>query len=157
MNILIILFLIFLGIVLLLIEFTILPGVTIAGIGGLLMLGASVYLAFNSYGSTAGFIALFFVLIITPWLLYRMFKTRAGKKMMLESKITGTSVDQNYSMVQPGDEGIAISRLAPVGKIRIGDLNYEAKSNSLFIDQQTHVRVTEVLQNQLIVEPIKSN
>lgn len=39
MNLLIILFLVFLGIVLLLIEFTILPGITIAGIAGVLLFG----------------------------------------------------------------------------------------------------------------------
>ncbi len=157
MNILIILFLVFLGIVLLLIEFTILPGVTIAGIGGIIMLGASVYLAFVSYGSVAGFISLFFVLIVSPWLIYRMFKTRMGKKMMLESKITGNSGEVDINQVHVGDEGVCISRLAPMGKVRIAHHDYEAKSNGIFIDQKTHIRVVEVLRNQLIVEPINSN
>ncbi|MDX9881940.1 MAG: NfeD family protein [Prolixibacteraceae bacterium] len=154
MDILVILFLVFLGIVLLLIEFTILPGVTIAGIGGLLMMGAAVYLAFKSYGTVAGIIALVFVLIVSPVLVYRMFKTRMGKKMMLESKITGTSTEIKAETIKIGDEGIAISRLAPIGKVRIGTETVEAKSTGSFIDQQTKVKVVGILRTQIIVEPI---
>lgn len=154
MNILIILFLIFLGIVLLLIEFVIIPGVTIAGIGGLLMLIAAVYLAFESYGTLVGFIALAFVLVVSPILIYRMFKTRAGKKMMLETTISGKSSEIEKNKVNVGDEGVAISRLAPIGKVRIGNETFEAKSTGNFIDQQTQVRVIEILRTQIIVEPL---
>ena len=80
MNLLIIVFLIFLGIVLLLIEFTILPGITIAGIGGLLLFAYSIYLAFTSYGTLVGFITLGFVLIVSPVLVVKLFKGRSGKK-----------------------------------------------------------------------------
>ena len=55
MNFLIIIFLIILGIVLLLIEVTILPGITVAGVGSFLVLVYSVYLAFTDYGSLVGF------------------------------------------------------------------------------------------------------
>lgn len=154
MNVLIILFLVFLGIVLLLIEFAILPGVTIAGIGGLVMLGAAVYLSFETYGTLAGFIALIFVLVVSPILIYRMFKTRMGKRMMLDSKITGISSEIKSGSIQVGDEGVSLSRLAPMGKVRIGNETFEAKSTGSFIDQQTRVRVIEILRSQIIVEPI---
>jgi membrane-bound ClpP family serine protease len=154
MDILIILFLVFLGIVLLLIEFAIIPGVTIAGIGGLLMLGAAVYFAFKIYGTVAGFVALIFVLVVSPILIFRMFKTRMGKKMMLDSKITGISSEIKPGTVHTGDEGITVSRLAPIGKVRIGNEIFEAKSTGSFIDQNTRIRVVDILRMQIIVEPI---
>ena len=154
MNVLIILFLVFLGIVLLLIEFAIIPGVTIAGIGGLIMLGAAVFLSFKTYGTLAGFISLIFVLIISPILIYRMFKTRMGKRMMLESKITGISSEIKNGSIKVGDEGVTLSRLAPVGKVRIGNETCEAKSTGNFIDPKTKIRVVEILRAQIIVEPI---
>ncbi len=154
MDILIILFLVFLGIVLLLIEFAIIPGVTIAGIGGLLMLGAAVYFAFKIYGTVAGFVALIFVLVVSPILIFRMFKTRMGKKMMLDSKITGISSEIKPGTVHTGDEGITVSRLAPIGKVRIGSEIFEAKSTGSFIDQNTRIRVVDILRMQIIVEPI---
>ncbi|MGD9931926.1 MAG: hypothetical protein AB7U05_18040 [Mangrovibacterium sp.] len=154
MTILIILFLIFLGILLLLLEFAVIPGVTIAGIGGVVMLGASVYLAFNTYGVVAGIVTLAFVLIASPLLVFRFFKSRSGKKMVLDSEITGKVDQVDINLVHPGDEGITIGRLAPMGKVRINNQTMEGKSISGFIDQQVKIRVIEVLKTQVIVEPI---
>ncbi len=154
MNILIILFLIFLGILLLLLEFAVIPGVTIAGIGGVILLGVSVYIAFDSYGIIAGIITLAFVLIATPLLVYRFFKGKTGKKMVLESEITGKAVELDQDLIHVGDEGITLGRLAPMGRVRINNLTMEAKSTGAFIDQQVKIRVVEVLKSQVIVEPI---
>ncbi len=154
MNILIILFLIFLGILLLLIEFTVIPGVTIAGIGGFILLGSSVYMAFDTYGVIAGIVTLAFVLIAVPILFYRFFKGRTGKKMVLNSEISGKVVEIDIDTIHPGDEGITIGRLAPTGKARINNQTMEAKSTGGFIDPQVKIKVIEVLKTQVIVEPI---
>jgi membrane-bound ClpP family serine protease len=154
MTILIILFLIFLGIVLLLLEFAVIPGITIAGIGGVLLLGASIYLAFDTYGVLAGIITTAFVLLVSPLLVVRFFKSRAGKRMVLESEISGRVEQIDENTIHPGDEGITIGRLAPTGKVRINNQTMEGKSIVGFIDQQVPVRVVEVLKTQVIVEPI---
>ncbi len=154
MTVLIILFLIFLGILLLLLEFAVIPGITIAGIGGLMLLGASIYLAFVTYGTLAGILTTAFVVIVSPILVVRFFKSRTGKKMVLESEVDGKVDEINSLEIQPGDEGIAIGRLAPTGKVRIKEHTMEGKSIAGFIDQQTSVRVVEVLKTQVIVEPI---
>ncbi|MFA5588411.1 MAG: hypothetical protein WC987_06550, partial [Mariniphaga sp.] len=76
MTIFAIILLILLGLLLLLIEFVIIPGVTVAGIGGFLLLGASVYMAFTKYGTGAGFLTLAFVLVASPLLIYFLFKSK---------------------------------------------------------------------------------
>lgn len=154
MNVLIILFLIFLGILLLLLEFAVIPGITVAGIAGVLLLGASIYLAFDSYGVVAGIITTAFVLIVSPLLVVRFFKSRTGKKMVLESEISGRVDQIDENIIHPGDEGITIGRLAPTGKVRINNQTMEGKSIVGFIDQQVPVRVVEILKTQVIVEPI---
>ncbi|WP_163712963.1 NfeD family protein [Mangrovibacterium lignilyticum] len=154
MTILIILFLIFLGIILLLLEFAVVPGITIAGIGGVLLLGASIYLAFDTYGILAGLLTTAFVLIASPLLVLRFFKSRTGKKMVLESEITGKVDEIDTNIIHPGDEGITVGRLAPTGKVRINNQTMEAKAMTGFIDQQVSIRVVEVLKTQVIVEPI---
>ena len=154
MTILIILFLIFLGILLLLLEFAVIPGVTIAGIGGVLLLGASVYLAFDTYGVIAGIVTLAFVLIASPILVYRFFKGRVGGKMVLNSEITATVGEVDVQLIHPGDEGVTTGRLAPVGKVKINNQLIEAKAITGFIDQEVAVKVVEVLRTQIIVEPI---
>ncbi len=154
MTILIILFLIFLGILLLLLEFAVIPGITIAGIGGVLLLGASIYLAFSTYGIIAGIATTAFVLIAAPVLVLKFFKSRTGKKMVLESEISGRVDEISKELIHEGDEGITIGRLAPTGKVRVNDQTMEGKAVTGFIDQQVPIRVLEVLKTQVIVEPI---
>lgn len=154
MTILIILFLIFLGILLLLLEFAVIPGITIAGIGGVLLLGTSIYLAFSTYGIIAGIVTTAFVLIAVPVLGLKFFKSRTGRKMVLESEVSGKVDEIDTQVIHPGDEGITVGRLAPTGKVKINNVTMEGKSIGGFIDQQIPIRVIEVLKTQVIVEPI---
>ena len=153
MNILIILFLIFLGIVLLLIEFTILPGITIAGVGGFLLFAYSVYLAFTSYGTLAGFLTLGFVLVVAPTLVVVFFKGKTGKKMVLDTVITGVA-NQIEKKIKVGDIGVTIGRLAPMGKIKVNDEVVEVKSTGSFVDPGERVRIIEIEKSLITVEPL---
>lgn len=157
MTILAIILLILLGLLLLLIEFAVIPGVTVAGIGGFLMLGASVYIAFTSYGTGAGFITLTFVLIAAPALIYYFFKSKAGKKMILDSHIDGQVEYVNKEKIAVGDTGKSIGRLAPTGKARVNGEVVEAQSTGAFIDHNTEIKVIKILSNKIIVEPINKN
>ncbi len=156
MSVLAIVLLIILGLILLLIEFAVIPGVTIAGVGGFLLLAASVYIAFADLGNFAGFITLAVVLIASPVMIYYLFKSRAGKKMILESEITGKVENFSPDKVKIGDVGKTIGRLAPMGKIKINGEVVEAQSSGMFIDQQTDVMIVKIHLNKIIVEPIKN-
>ncbi|MBW8331304.1 MAG: hypothetical protein K0M40_04715 [Prolixibacteraceae bacterium] len=153
MNILIILFLIFLGIVLLLIEFTILPGITIAGVGGFLLFAYSIYLAFTSYGTLAGFLTLGFVMIVAPTIVVFFFKGKTGKKLVLDTIITGVA-NQIDDKIKVGDIGTTIGRLAPMGKIKVNNEVVEVKSTGSFIDPGEKVRIIEIEKSLITVEPL---
>jgi membrane-bound ClpP family serine protease len=155
MSLLAIILFILLGLILLLIEFAVIPGITIAGIGGFLLLIGSVYIAFTSYGKVAGFITLAIVLIAAPLMIYYFFKSRSGRKMILESQINGKVETLNHDNIKVGDVGKAIGRLAPGGKVKINGDVVEAQSTGAFIDQQTDVKVIKVLSNKIIVELLK--
>jgi membrane-bound ClpP family serine protease len=154
MTILAILLLILLGLLLLLIEFAVIPGVTIAGIGGFLLLAGSVYIAFSSYGTLAGFITLAIVLIVSPTMIYYLFQSRTGKKMILEKNIDG-KVDLISEKISVGDKGKTIGRLAPMGKIKVNGEVVEAQSTGAYIDQNTEIKVLKIVSNKIIVEPFK--
>ncbi len=153
MSLLAIILLIILGLVLLLLEFAVIPGVTIAGIGGFVLLAGSVYIAFAEMGKVAGFITLGVVLILSPLMIYYFFKSRAGKKMILDSKIEGKIENTTPGNIQPGDTGITVGRLAPMGKVRINGEVVEAQSSGVFIDHQVEIRVVKTHLNKIIVEP----
>ncbi len=155
MTIFAIILLIFLGLLLLLIEFVIIPGVTVAGIGGFLLLGASVYMAFTKYGTGAGFLTLAFVLVASPLLIYFLFKSKMGKKMVLESLVDGKVDSFDTENIRVGDTGKTIGRLAPSGKVRVNNEVVEAQSTGGYIDHNTDIRVLKILTNKIIVEPFK--
>lgn len=157
MTFIIILLLILLGIVLLLIEFAIIPGFTIAGIGGIVLLGYSIYLAFSVYGTIAGVATLLFIVIFIPILFYKFFKGRISKNMKLETKISGKAESFDKHKISAGDKGVSLTRLNPIGKVTINDEVCEGKSIGNFIDPGEEIEVVKVLNNQLIVKHINFN
>ncbi|MDR2911005.1 MAG: NfeD family protein [Bacteroidales bacterium] len=155
MTIFVITCLILLGLLLLLIEFALIPGVTIAGIGGFAMLIASVYVSFVEYGTAAGFVTLIAILIAAPTMMFYFFKSKSSKKMILESQIDGKIENIDTEKIHVGDIGKSISRLAPSGKVKVNDEIVEAQSTGPFIDQNLNVRVIKIQSNKIIVELLK--
>jgi len=155
MTILIILLLIALGIILLLLEFVVIPGSTIAGVGGIVVLVYSVYLSFIHYGTWAGIVTVIFLISLLPFLFLKFLKSRAGKKMQLGTKITGIVDVLEKERFKIGDQGKAISRLAPIGKVEINNHIVEGKSTGDFIDDGARVEVVSLQDNKLIVKQIQ--
>lgn len=154
-SILAIILLILLGILLLFIEFALLPGISVAGIGGIALLGGSVYIAFNSHGTTIGLITLGAILVVVPVLIYRFFRSKSSKRMMLDSAIDGKVNEDTYTDITAGDSGTTISRLSPMGKVRINNKIVEARSTGEMIDPNSRVVVVKVISNQIIVQSYK--
>ncbi len=155
MTIFTIILLIVLGLVLLLIEFAVIPGVTIAGIGGFLLLGGSVYIAFSELGTIPGFITLAAVLIASPILIFYFFKSRTGKKMILNKNIEGKVELINLEKLAVGNTGKTIGRLAPMGKIKVNGEIVEAQSTGIFIDHNSEIKIIKIESSKIIVEPLK--
>ncbi len=154
MTLLIILVLIVLGIVLLLLEFAVIPGFTIFGVGGIVLLGYSVYLAFVHYGIWAGIGTLLFLVTIIPVLFFKFLKSKAGRKMQLESVIEGKVNVLETDKYHVGDRGKALGRLAPMGKIELNGTVIEAKSTGEYINEGSDIEVVKVSDSHIIVKQI---
>jgi membrane-bound ClpP family serine protease len=155
MEIITILLLVLLGIVLLFVEFMLIPGITIAGVGCVISFGTAIFLAFKYYGSMAGFITLGAILIFVPVFLYFFFKGKAAKSMMLKSDIDGVVKTVDEQKIHPGDQGVTISRCTPGGNARFNGSTVEVRSMGVFIDPHTPVEVVKIEGNIVIVKPIK--
>ncbi|MDA3929040.1 MAG: hypothetical protein PF541_08775 [Prolixibacteraceae bacterium] len=154
MEIVTVILLIVFGVVLLLVEFMLIPGITIAGIGGLISFGVSIFLTFRYWGSLAGILVLLSIVVFIPVLLYFFFKGRAMKPIILNSDINSKVVTVNEQEVKIGDEGETIGRLAPLGKAKINGTSVEARSQGSYVEPKTKVRVLKIEGNTVIVEPI---
>lgn len=72
--------------------------------------------------------------------------------MLLETEIDAKT--NTIEHIELHEEGVAVGRLAPVGKVRIGEQIVEAKSASGFVDDKTRVKVIEIHKTQIIIEPL---
>jgi membrane-bound ClpP family serine protease len=151
-----IIILILLGILLFLIEFLIIPGVTVAGIGGLILLGSGVYMAFENFDTQTGFIVLVITLIASVMILVFALRSKTWKGAMLTDKISGkVNTGPEDNVIQAGDRGVTVTRLNPIGKIRVNDVVMEGKSLQGYLDPKTEIEVLKIAGSQAIVKPIK--
>ncbi|SCM55902.1 putative membrane protein {ECO:0000313/EMBL:CEA16647,1} [Petrimonas mucosa] len=144
-NLIIVAILVVLGILLLLIEFFLLPGISIAGIGGALFMVGGVIYAYIYLGSTAGNVTLALSLFLLALSFVWLLKSKSLQKIALTADIEETVDNSNLKSLRPGDTGITLSRLNPIGKVMIGEVTVEGKSfDGELIDEDTEIEVVRV-------------
>lgn len=152
----VIIILIVLGIFLFVIEFLLVPGVTIAGIGGLVLTVIGVYKAFEDFGSTVGVWVLIGTILLSVFVIAMSLRARTWNRLMLKTNISGTvDKDLTEDQVKSGDRGTTITRLAPMGKILVNNLVREAKSTEGYIDEHTDIEIVSIAGTRISVKPIK--
>lgn len=153
---LIIVSLIIFGILALLAEFLLIPGVGICGILGLGSIIYSAVYAFQVLGSTAGTVVVAVDMLIVALVVVFMLREKTWKKFELKEEIT-SSVEDNSVHLHVGQRGKTLTRLAPMGTVSFQNLTCEAKSsdNSL-IAPSTEVEVVKLEDNQVYVKPINN-
>lgn len=147
--------LILIGILLLLLEFFVIPGTTIAAIGGLVFMAGGVYLTYDNYGSEVGNYVLWGTLIFFILTIAWALRSGTWRRFMLNTKVDGiVSQTESDDEIKIGDTGICISRLNPMGRVRINGKSYEAYSPDAFLNENTKIIVSKVESNKLIVKQI---
>lgn len=153
MSVVAIVLIILAGIALLLIEFLVIPGVSVFGIGGFVCLVGGVIASYVFHGNTAGHISLAATVAASVIAIVFAFRRKTWRKMGLNASIDSKIISIEPGKIKSGDSGKAITRLAPMGKVKVNDITCEAKSLSGYIPEDTEIEVIKVSQNQLIVKP----
>jgi membrane-bound ClpP family serine protease len=148
--------LIILGIILLLIEFLIIPGVTVAGIGGVLLIAGGILAAYFKYGIKYGNITLAGTILLLIIIFIVALRSRTWKKIALDSRIDSSVNNiKKEGRFTVGERGKTITRLAPIGKAMFNDKIIEAKSLSGYINENTEVEIIKIQNTNVIVKPLK--
>jgi membrane-bound ClpP family serine protease len=149
--------LIVLGILLFVIEVLLVPGVTVAGVGGLILNAAGVIIVFVQKGPEIGLWVLLGTVLVSAFIIGMSLRARTWKRLMLKTNVDGTvDTDLTDDQVKAGDRGEAVTRLAPMGKIKINELVREAKSIEGYVDEHTEIEVVEVQGTKISVKPINN-
>ena len=151
MDILIVIVLCVTGILLILAEIFLIPGLTLAAVAGAAFSIGGVYYAFRYLGTTAGIVTLISVIVFIGIAFVYLVKSKALDRIALKTDISSTVAAKELPDISVGDKGISVSRLNPIGKVRVNNITMEAKTLSGFIDENTPVTVIKVFSTQLIV------
>lgn len=148
--------LILVGLVLIFAEILLIPGIGIAGILGLLSMGGSCFYAFNQMGSTTGAIVTavnaLLIVALTVWVL----RAKTWKRFTLNTNIDSKAIE-NDERIRIGDKGKTMTRLAPMGSVRVEDYVFEAKALEGMIDPGTDVEIVLIEDNKIYVKPVEKN
>ena len=142
------------ALLLIFLEIFVLPGINVAGILGLLLMIAGIYLAYRQIGTPTAHYVLAATLIMGTLILIFGLRSSTWRKVSLDTAIEGKAIDNVAENVKVGDRGTALTRLGPIGTVQINGMTFEAKSANI-IDAKTAVEVTEIVGNEIIVKPLK--
>ncbi|MEP7265028.1 MAG: NfeD family protein [Bacteroidota bacterium] len=143
--------LIILGVILLVLEILILPGM-IAGIVGGLFLLVAITFTFKTYGTTAGIYTSLGTVALTTLSLYISFKSKVWKRFSLKGDLRESKANMtDAGSLVAGMEAQTVSALRPMGMVMIDDLKVEARSNGELISEGKTVVILKVLSSGVLV------
>jgi membrane-bound serine protease (ClpP class) len=157
------LLLIAIGVLLLALEVFVIPGVTVAGIAGIVALVAGLGMTLVGAGATAsviitalGRVAISILLAMAGAFAFVRALPRLpfGRRLVLE---TGMAVDQGYVSAPESDRqwlgktGTAISPLRPAGIAEFDGARVDVVSDGGFVDAGSPIEVTRVDGNRIVV------
>ena len=146
--------LVFFGLLFLVAELVLLPGVSIGAVLALVCYGSSVYLAFRDFGPVTGTVVILVILVLSVIATVVSLRAKTWQRFSQEIRSSSMPVIPAEEL-QVGDRGVTLSRLSPMGKVEIGGRTYEAKSQGAYVDQQRDVEVVGFENFSVIVKTIK--
>jgi membrane-bound ClpP family serine protease len=152
MDLLIVIILCLIGILLILIEIFLIPGITVAAIAGGLFYVGSIWYAYHQLGPMGGTITLISSILVFGIAFVWLIKSKALETIALKTDINSTVAPKELLSISEGDKGISLSRLNPIGKVKVNNIVMEGKSLGDFIDENTEIEVIKVNSTQLIVK-----
>lgn len=151
MDVFIIIALIMAGIILILIELFLIPGISIAGILGSGCLIYANYFAFSNMGYNAGFLTLGISVITCIGSLIWFMRSKTLDRISLKTNINSTIDRTAERKIQIGDTGTAITRLALIGNAEINGDIVEVRSADGLLDEKTPIVVTRITNHTIFV------
>lgn len=141
------------GILLFFVELFFIPGTTVVGVLGILLLALGIFFAYKDLGNTTGHIILTITFIAIIISIVIGAKSNVWSKLSNRTHVEGKANEIDANKIQVGDKGVAISAIRPIGKARINEINFEVKSLGEYINTNSEIEVVKVQGNRITVIP----
>lgn len=150
MSWLIILILLLGGLILLLLELLVVPGTTVVGIIGFILMAVGIWQSYIEYGWIWGSVILLLTLLISLGGLYYSLRSNTWNKAMLKTSIN-SKVNTEAVSLTVGLEGITTSTVNPMGKAIFNNKFYEVSSYGEFIETEKVVKIIAIDGNKIFI------
>jgi len=140
------------GLLFLMLEILVVPGTTVVGVVGFILIAIGIWQTYAAYGSPAGHYVLAGTLVLTIVALWLSLRSKTWKRVMLHSEVDGRANVIEEHSIEIGDEGISVSRLVPMGKAMFNDQYFEVTSTGDFIDEKIKIVVVKIEHNKIYVK-----
>jgi membrane-bound serine protease (ClpP class) len=138
------------GLLLLFTEVAVVPGFGVAGVLGVLALGAGAVAAWTELGPFWGGITAGGSVVVSAIMLYWLPKSRAGRRMVLEhSQAAALAQEDRSSLV--GRRGVTVTPLRPIGRVRFAKDEVDVMTEGEYVDSGQEVEVMSVEGPRVIV------
>jgi len=151
MNTGLIIFFIAIGLVFLLIEILVTPGV-ILGIIGLGFIGFGISQTFELFGPSTGNVVLLSVTALTVGIVLFALKSGVWKKMASKGTIASKAKIDVKEYANIGDKGKALSALRPLGTGILNGEKVEVSSEGEAIEAGSEIEVVRIEQNKIFIK-----
>jgi membrane-bound ClpP family serine protease len=150
MSITLIILLILAGLLFVMLEILVIPGVGVVGILGGAMI---IFAIIGAYGISNyyGHITLVASLLLSVAFIFVSIKTKTWQRLSLKNELAGR-VNIREVLVNEGEIGVTVSRLNPMGKALINDNLYEVESKEGYIPENKEIIVVKTTPNKITVK-----
>ena len=156
METLYIVLLILFGLLFLVAEIVLLPGVSIGAVLALVCYGSAVYLAFTDFGLWSGVAVIAVIALLSLLAVIISLRAKTWQRFSLKQEIRSSSMPVlPADELRIGDRGTTLSRLSPMGKVEIAGRTYEAKSTGAYVDPKCEVEVVGFENFSVVVKPVR--
>ena len=154
MEITIIVLLLFLGVLLMLVEVFLLPGLTVAAVLSLCSFVTGLYFAYEYFGLMGFLISTICSFVVLVILFFVSIRKKSLKKLSLEDVIDSKSSENASVRLNIGDKGVTKTRLNPMGTVFVSGEMFEAKSFDGYVDSKVNVEIVGFADSVVVVKTI---
>lgn len=144
------------GIALVIVEIIFIPGTTIVGIIGFIMMIFGVYHAYDTFGNETGHIVLAGSAVLGAGLTIYSFKAGHWERFALKKTIDSKVNEGKIDPLSVGQKGKSLSVCKPVGKAEFDGKEYEVSTLGDYLEQDTEIEIIQIDNQKIYVKPLKS-
>ena len=147
--------LILVGLALVVVEVTLVPGFNAVGVGGVVGMGVGVVLSFVEFGPGGGLVALVGTVVAAAGLSYALWESGAWDRFVLSDSLRrdagADAAEQDTRAWLLGQTGRAVTPLRPGGVAEIGGQRVEVATEGAFVAAGSRLRVVAIDRRRTLV------